>query len=186
MPTDTRKSIRRWLPWAAGGALLLWLVAPSHTQPPGDPKAPPPANSFDQVSPVLLGQKSFADMMKEDLAAKDGIMQRQKKLLEERYDLSPRPDPQVKMTRGKPIPVGPTARLGEGVTWESLAAMTPDEVRDKGVFPKGYLPLPHPNHPGGGMLFPQAEVKLLARLARFDLDFDIPEAFCPNSRRRCF
>src|SRR5205807_2729500 len=86
----------------------------------------------------------------------------------------------VSMTRGKPIPVGPTARLAGGTTWEKLAGMSPDQVRESGQFPKGYLPLPHPNHPVGGMVFPQAEIKLLARLERFDLDFDLPEYFLPE------
>jgi len=30
------------------------------------------------------------------------------------------------------------------------------------------------------MVFPQTEIKLLARLARFDLDFDLPDAFLPE------
>jgi cytochrome c peroxidase len=82
------------------------------------------------------------------------------------------------MTRGKPIPVGPTARLKNGVTWEQLGRMTPEEIRDQGVFP--YLPLPHVNHPVGGMVFPQTEIKALARLQRFDLDFDLPDQFLPE------
>jgi cytochrome c peroxidase len=66
------------------------------------------------------------------------------------------------------------------MTFEKLAAMTPDEIRDKGAFPKGYLPLPHPNHAAGGMLFPQHQIKQFARLDRFDLDYDIPEQFLPE------
>ncbi len=84
------------------------------------------------------------------------------------------------MTRGKPIQVGPAARLPEGETWEKLAEMTPDEIKEKGLFPKGFLPLPHPKHDVGGMLFPQMEIKALPRLERFDVDFDIPEAFLPE------
>ncbi len=82
------------------------------------------------------------------------------------------------MTRGKPIPVGPTAKLKGGVTWAQLGQMTPDEIRTKGLFP--YLPLPHPNHPVGGMLFPQTEIKEFPRLERFDLDFDLPDHFLPE------
>jgi cytochrome c peroxidase len=84
------------------------------------------------------------------------------------------------MTRGKPVPVGPATRLPEGTTWEALAQMSPEEVRDKDAFPKGFLPLPHPHHEVGGMLFPQQEIKLLPRLTRFDLDFDLPEHFLPE------
>jgi len=84
------------------------------------------------------------------------------------------------MSRGKPIPVGPTARLPEGVSFDGLAKTDPKEFREKGLFPKGYLPLPHPNHPVGGMIFPQHEIKALPRLERVDLDFDLPEHFLPE------
>jgi cytochrome c peroxidase len=56
--------------------------------------------------------------------------------------------------------------------------MSPEEIRDKGVFP--YLPLPHVNHPVGGMVFPQTEIKSLPRLERFDIDFDLPDHFLPE------
>ncbi len=46
------------------------------------------------------------------------------------------------------------------------------------LFP--YLPLPHLNHPVGGMVFPQMQIKALPRLERFDLDFDLPEHFLPE------
>ena len=177
----------RWLPWLAVCGVGLYLASPSLTQTkrePGAPKgggAPPaPASSYDQISPVLLGQQSFADMMAKDKAGKDAVMERQRKLLEERYDLQVKVDPKMKMSRGKPIPVGPASRLPDGTTWAQLAALAPEEVRDKGVFPKGFLPLPHPHHEVGGMVFPQMEIKQLARLQRFDLDFDLPEHFLPE------
>jgi len=45
--------------------------------------------------------------------------------------------------------------LAQGQTWEKLAEMTPEEIKEKGLFPKGFMPLPHPNHPEGGMIFPK-------------------------------
>ncbi len=191
MSTERNRAWARWLPWLGICAVLLYLGTPSLTQPPraadqekgkkaaGVEKGPLPT-SYDQVSKTLLGEESFQAMMAKDKADKDTVMARQKKLLEERYDLTPRPDPKVTMTRGKPIPVGPTAKLPDGMTWDKLAAMAPDEVRAKGLFPKGYLPLPHPKHDVGGMLFPQMEIKQQARLQRFDIDFDLPEAFLPE------
>jgi cytochrome c peroxidase len=173
----------RILPWLGICAILLYLGSPSLTQPPraaDEAKKTPPANSYDQVSPVLVGQQTFEAMMAKDKADKDDVMARQKKLLEERYDLTPRPDARVKMTRGKPIPVGPTAKLPDGMTWDKLAELSPDDVKSKGLFPKGYLPLPHPKHDAGGMLFPQMEIKQLARVQRFDVDFDLPEQFLPE------
>lgn len=136
--------------------------------------------SYDQISPALLGKQSFNEMRAKDRADKAEVMARQQKLLEERYDLKARVDKKVTMTRGKPISVGPTARLPEGMTWDKLAKMSPEEIRDKGAFPKGYLPLPHPKHEVGGMVFPQMEIKQLARLQRFDMDFDLPEHFLPE------
>src|SRR5205085_8238866 len=94
--------------------------------------------------------------------------------------LSGRMHDKSKMSRGKSIPVGPTAKLPQGMTFDKLAQMTPEEIRDKGVFPKGYLPLPHPNHAAGGMIFPQHQIKQFQRLTRFDLDFDLPEQFLPE------
>jgi len=113
-----------------------------------------------------------------DKAAKAGVMAAQQRLLEQRYDLSRRVDDSVRMTRGKPIPVGPTARLKNGLTWDRLGQMTPDAIREQGVFP--YLPLPHVNHPVGGMVFSQAQIKLLPRVERFDMDFDLPDHFLPE------
>jgi cytochrome c peroxidase len=141
-------------------------------------KAPP--SSYDQVSPVLLGQQTYADMMAKDKADKAAVMARQTRLLAQRYNLADHPDPALKMTRGKPIQVGPAAKLAPGMTWEKLAAMSSAEIRDQGLLPQGFLPLPHPHHEVGGMVFPQMEIKQLARLERFDLDFDIPEHFLPE------
>jgi len=59
------------------------------------------------------------------------------------------------MFRGKPIQKGVRARLAGGSTWESLSQATPEEIREKNLFPSGFLALPHPNHPEGGMVFPK-------------------------------
>jgi cytochrome c peroxidase len=147
------------------GSLVGWAQQPS---------------SYDQITDVLLGKKSFETMMAEDKAEKSSVMARQKKLLEERYNLTPTPDAKVRMSRGKAIQVGPKTRLPEGMSWSRLAEMSSDEIRDKGLFPKGFLPLPHPKHNVGGMVFPKMEVDRLPRLIRFDLDFDLPDDFLPE------
>ncbi len=153
-------------------ALVLTVVATLLvTEHAGAQKQAP--TSF---TPVI--EEPFEVVRARDKAAKPEIMAKHQRLLESRYDLTRRVDPTVKMTRGKAIPVGPTAKLKGGVTWEQLGRMTPDEIKSKDLFP--YLPLPHPNHPGGGMLFPQMEIKLLPRVERFDLDFDLPEHFLPE------
>jgi len=164
--------------------VVLLIAAPAAWAQPADSAAALPdargKSSYDQISPVLLGQETLSATMAKDKADKPAVQARQQQLLEERYDLSARPDPSLTMTRGKAVQVGPTARLPQGATWEALADMAPGEIRAQGLFPKGFLPLPHPKHEAGGMLFPQMEIEALPRLQRFDLDFDLPEQFLPE------
>jgi cytochrome c peroxidase len=133
-------------------------------------------NKESSYSPVI--EEPFEKVMARDKAQKAAVMKRHMDLLNERYDLSRKVTTEVTMSRGKPLPVGPTARLKGGLTWEKLDGLTPEEIKENGWFP--YLPLPHPNHTTGGMLFPQMEIKQFSRLERFDLDFDIPEQFLPE------
>lgn len=135
-------------------------------------------------APVVVTE-DFDSIMARMKAAKPEVMKRQMDLLKQRYDLSDSRAEGVTMSRGKPIQQGVRAKLPEGVTWQRLAEMTPDEVREKGLFPKGFLPLPHPNHDEGGMLFPQMVIDEIKKqegrdLTRFDLDFDLPEYFLPE------
>ncbi len=118
------------------------------------------------------------EIMAEDKAMKPKVMEAQRQLLEKRYNLTPKLDPEVKMSRGKPLAVGPTARLPQGVTWEDLAKMTPDQIKKDALFP--YPPLVHPKQATGGQVFPQVQIEMFPRLQRFDVDFDIPEAFLPE------
>ena len=121
---------------------------------------------------------TFEKVYKEDVAAKDKVMQEQRQLLEKRYNLKPDFSSGVKMSRGKPVPVGPTARLPEGTTWKELEKMSPEDMKGKNLFP--YPPLPHPKHVAGGQVFPQVQIDMFPRLQRFDVDFDIPDAFIPE------
>lgn len=114
----------------------------------------------------------------EDKAMKPKVMEAQRQLLEKRYNLTPKLDAEVKMSRGKPLAVGPTARLPQDFTWEDLAKMTPDQIKKDATFP--YPPLVHPKHATGGQVFPQMQIEMFPRLQRFDVDFDLPEAFLPE------
>ncbi len=120
----------------------------------------------------------FDSVMAQDKANKPDVMKRHLSFLNERYDLSLKTTTDVTMSGGKPLPVGPTARLKEALTWDTLAAMSPAQIREKNLFP--YLPLPHPNHASGGMLFSQKQLKQVSRLERFDMDFDLPDYFLPE------
>jgi cytochrome c peroxidase len=116
--------------------------------------------------------------MAADIEAKPGVMQLQQQLLESRYNLEPKLDSEAKMSRGKPLAVGPTARLKNGQSWEELAKMSADEMKQADAFP--YPSLPHPKHATGGQVFPKVQLDQFPRLERFDVDFDIPEAFLPE------
>ena len=121
---------------------------------------------------------TFEEIYKEDVAAKAKVMETQQQLLERRYDLKPKLSSQVKMSRGKPLAVGPTARLGRGLTWEGLGSMKSEDIRSGNLFP--YPPLPHPKQTTGGQVFPQIQIDMFPRLQRFDVDFDLPDAFLPE------
>ena len=123
---------------------------------------------------------TFDDFYKAGVDAKPKTTARQKALLESRYVLEPKLDPQATMSRGKPLPVGPTARLPQGLDWDALGSMSPDEIRAKDVFP--YKALPHPGQGGGlgGQVFPQTQIEMFPRLERYDIEFDLPNAFLPE------
>lgn len=136
-------------------------------------------------APVVITEP-FDSIMARMKAAKPEVMKRQQDLLEQRYDLSNRPAQGVTMSRGKPIQEGTRVKLREGQTWEQLATMTPEQIREKDLWPAGFYPLPHPNHPEGGMLFPKTHIEEIKKqdlgdLTRFDLDFDLPEHLLPES-----
>jgi len=134
-----------------------------------------PVKKESSYSPVI--EEAFETVFERDKKQKETIMKRQMDLLSARFDLSEKTIPGLTMSGGKLLPIGPTAKL-KGVSWVQLNTLTPEEIKTKGIFP--YLPLPHPNHPVGGMIFPQMEIKQIARLQRFDLDFDLPEHFLPE------
>ena len=158
------------------------VIAPLSAQnSPQTRPAPPKKSSYMPV----VETESFGVVRDRMSAAKTAVMKRQMDLLAERYDLSNRPAEGVVMDRIKPVQEGVRVRLPPGATWAQLASMTPQQIHEKDLFPQGFLPLPHANHPEGGMVFPKFEIQEVLKqeqrdLTRFDLDFDIPEHFLPE------
>jgi len=170
--------------YAAALALCLVIVGTVAgvlaMQGPGPVTPNPPVSSY-----ISVNEEDFRTVFTRMRAAKAEVDKRQRDLLASRYDLSDRPVAGVTMSRGKAIQGGVRAKLPAGVTWEALAKMTSDEVREKGAFPAGFMPLPHPNHPEGGMVFPTFHINEVKKqtgrdLTRFDLDFDLPDPFLPE------
>ena len=134
---------------------------------------------------TVLGQESFDALVQRLQREKPQFAERQEKLLEERYELGNRPAAGVAMSRGKAVQAGVRVRLPRNTTWEQLAAMTPDDIKNKNLWPAGFYPLPHPHHEAGGMVFPKQLIDETKRqtgrdLTRFDLDFDLPDHFLPE------
>lgn len=126
----------------------------------------------------VVDTESFEAVKKRDVAEKPDVMKKHMALLNERYDLSGKTHPEATMSGGKPLPIGPTAKLSSGLTWDSLGGMSPEDIKQKGVFP--YTPLPHVKHATGGMVVAPMQLETHPELVRFDVDFDIPEAYLPE------
>lgn len=162
----------------------LWALLAAPFLVPGESGAQETAKAATSYSPVALTEP-FPAIMKRMSDAKAEVEKRQLALLKERYDLVDRRAVGVTMSKGKPVQEGVRVRLPKGTTWERLAAMSPEELRAKDLFPAGFFPLPHPNHAEGGMLFPKFAIDEVKRqevrdLTRFDLDYDLPDHFLPE------
>lgn len=137
------------------------------------------------AAPASLGEGTFADLVARLQREKPNFAARQRQLLLERYDLADRPVAGMTMSGGKPLQAGVRAKLPKDMTWERLAALSPQEIRQRGLWPPGFYPLPHPHHEVGGMVFPEPLIEETRRqtgrdLARFDLDYDLPQHLLPD------
>jgi cytochrome c peroxidase len=134
---------------------------------------------------AAAAEEGFATLSTRLQGEKSGFAARQQNLLAERYDLADRPARSAAMSRGKPLQGGVRVNLPAGTTWQRLATLTPDEIRARHLWPPGFLPLPHPHHEAGGMVFPRFLIRETQQqaerdLTRFDLDFDLPDHFLPE------
>lgn len=158
----SRRSFNR--PWFVLGAATL-LVALAGVAPAED--------------------EDFGTLVKRLKASKPEFAQRHQNLLQSRYDLSDRAADGVKMARGKGVQEGVRIRLPQGVTWDRLASMSPEEIKTANLWPAGFYPLPHPHHEAGGMVFPKPLIEETKKqtgrdLTRFDLDYDFPQHLLPE------
>src|SRR3989338_7354525 len=140
---------------------------------------------FTLIAAASAADEDFTALTKLLQAEKPKFAQRQQALLVKRYDLADRPAKSTVMSRGKPVQGGVRVKLPGGMAWEKLAALSPEEIREKRHWPAGFLPLPHPHHEAGGMVFPkflieETKQQTERNLTRFDLDFDLPDHFLPE------
>src|SRR5271156_888817 len=170
-----RASARKLLTGAASAAVILVFGVAYAQQAPRGKTSYMPVDITEPFSAI------FARLS----AQKPEVTREHMALLNERYDLRNRPAAGVTMDRTKPVQEGVRVKLPAGKTWEALANMSPEQIREQNVFPKGFYPLPHPKHEAGGFVFPHYVIdeinKQEARdLTRFDVDYDIPDHFLPE------
>src|SRR5947209_1433641 len=99
------------------GTMLFSLAGAADPLPPDATYRPWPTLPFDAVEA-------------NDEAEKPQVTQRQQEVLSQRYDLSDRPIAGVMMSGGrKPVQGWVRVKLPPGVTWDSLAQMSPEEIK---------------------------------------------------------
>ena len=134
---------------------------------------------------VSAAEEDFPTLVKRLQKDKPEFSKRQQDLLTERYDLANRPVRGITMSGGKAVQEGVRVRLPKDTSWDKLANMTPEDIKNRNLWPAGFLPLPHPHHEAGGMIFPKFLIDETKKqtdrdLTRFDLDFDLPDHFLPE------
>ena len=129
---------RNWFVLAAAGAACVWSMAALSGQ--DDP---------------LVNAEPLAQVVARTQKEKPTFARRQQDLLAGRYDLANRPATGVTMTGGKAVQDGVRVKLPPNMTWEQLAALSPEDIRKRNGWPAGFLPLRHPHHESGGMIFPK-------------------------------
>lgn len=147
-------------------------------------RLPKEVDTGQSYSPVVM-ERDFQTVYKEESAKKEEVMARQRKLLEQRYDLSDNPSDIWMSGQRKKVQQGTRVKLAEGMSWDKLAQMSPDQIRQQNAFPAGFRPLPHARHEEGGMVFSQNQIDAIQKaeqrdLSRFDVEFDLPDHLLPE------
>ena len=173
---------KRW--WGSIGVLcaILLTVGIAYAI---EAQIPTDVDSNPQTYMPVVIEEDFNTTMKKDVKEKPKVMERQQALLERRYDLSDRPADVMMSGKRKPIQEGVRVKLPKAMTWEKLNAMSAAEIKEKDLFPEGFLPLPHTKHATGGQVFPKDQIDAIQKLEqrslkRFDVDFDLPVHFIPE------
>ena len=120
-----RASARKLLTGAASAAVILVFGVAYAQQAPRGKTSYMPVDITEPFSAI------FARLS----AQKPEVTREHMALLNERYDLSNRPAAGVTMDRTKPVQEGVRVKLPAGKTWEALANMSPEQIREQNAFP---------------------------------------------------
>ncbi|HZR84358.1 MAG TPA: cytochrome C [Candidatus Binatia bacterium] len=158
-------------------------LTPYPPAPPGTPNPGKPLYLFGGRFGTSYGAPAlgipFAEWSQRMRAQRASVDAAARRMLTDRFDLTCRTREGVTMSRAKPQPIGPAAKLPAGVaSWEEYAALPPDEIKRRGDFP--WVPLGHPLHSTAHMVFPAQWTRVHPEHERFDVGFDIPDCFLPE------
>lgn len=183
-----------WLRAAAFAALVAPLTGlqaqqPEDTQDSAEnqqrssSKLPEAVDENQTYAPVVV--PPFDEVYNQDVEERDEVVAKQKELLAERYDLSDKASDLWMSGKRKKVQEGVRVKPPEVADWQELSEMTPDEIREQGLWPKGFRPLPHVKHKTGGMVIDPRQVEKIQEaesrnLDRFDVEFDLPEHLLPE------
>ncbi len=158
-------------------------LAPFPAAPPGTPNPPGGLYRFGGGGTTSFGSPDlgkpfavFKELMEKQRPAVDKAARVR---LESQFHLDCKLDPKTTMSRGKPLPVGPTGNLPKWInSWEEYAALPDAEIKAGNAFP--YKPLEHPLQSTAHMLFPPQWTRAHPEHERFDVGFDIPDCYLPE------
>jgi hypothetical protein len=158
-------------------------LKPYPPAPPGTPNPKGGLGQFGGSGTTSFGSPDlgmpFAEWRRKMEHQRPAVDAAAREALEARFELACRTDPDARMSRGKPLAVGPTGRLPRGIaSWEDYAALSPDDIRRRGGFPYGSLD--HPLQSTAHMLFPRQWTRVHPEHERLDVGFDIPDCYLPE------
>lgn len=127
--------------WLAACFLVSAAVPSAQAQqPPGSEKAaerpdadsrslPEEVDEDQSYMPVVV--PPFEETYQQDVAQRDEVVATQKKLLEQRYDLSDQPSDLWMSGKRRKVQQGGRVKLPEQASWEELSEMTPAQIRQQ-------------------------------------------------------
>jgi cytochrome c peroxidase len=172
------KDIDEWRKAEKRGALKQYPDAPAGMPNPAEPLSAFGGSGSSSFGGPDLGMP-FAEFRARMQKQRPAVDKAARAALEKRFRLDCAVDKAHTMSRGKPLPLGPTARLPASIkSWEDYAAESPDAIKKGGAFP--YTPLEHPLHSTAHMVFPKMWTDVHPEDERFDVGFDIPGCYLPE------
>ena len=127
-----------------------------------------------------LPTESFGEWAKMNMERKPILMKRVREYMAARFDFNGKAiGGAMQSGNRKPVMAGPVARLPKAVTsFEELAALSPDAIREQDLFP--YKPLAHPIATTAHMVFSDEWNRVHPEHVRMDMDHDFPDEYLPE------